>query len=122
MSGRLIASRFRPLVLRGTRTLHHHAAPSTGGLLRADTAVRAARRTTWPAGYTPFSNAVAVRNASFARMLPKLFAKFARIPAMFGGATIAGLAYVQYQATRMFSFYAVPVLMWDIYPAVNLVE
>jgi hypothetical protein len=44
-----------------------------------------------------------VRNASFARILPKLFMKFARIPAMFGGATIAGLAYVQYQATRMFS-------------------
>jgi hypothetical protein len=26
--------------------------------------------------------------------------KFARIPALFAGATITGLAYVQYQATR----------------------
>ncbi|KAI9838241.1 MAG: dynamin-like GTPase mgm1 [Sclerophora amabilis] len=31
-------------------------------------------------------------------MLPKLALKLARIPAMFGGAMIAGLAYVQYQA------------------------
>ena len=37
----------------------------------------------------------------FVRILPKLLLKFARIPALFGGATIAGLAYVQYQAARM---------------------
>ena len=67
--------------------------------------MRAARRRIWPAGYNPFSNAVAVRNASFVRILPKLLLKFARIPALFGGATIAGLAYVQYQAARI-----VPVL------------
>ncbi|KAH8600214.1 P-loop containing nucleoside triphosphate hydrolase protein [Bisporella sp. PMI_857] len=103
MSGRLIAARLQPLAqraVRGTRQLHHHGSSSTGGLLRSDAAVRAARRRIWPAGYTPFSNAVAVRNASFARMLPKLFAKFVRIPAMFGGATIAGLAYIQYQAAQ----------------------
>jgi replication fork clamp-binding protein CrfC len=34
------------------------------------------------------------------RILPQLLLKFARIPALFGGVTIAGLAYVQYQATR----------------------
>ncbi|KAG9243330.1 P-loop containing nucleoside triphosphate hydrolase protein [Calycina marina] len=107
MSGRLIASRLLPWAKRlgsstvpGTRSLHYHATPSTGGLLRADTFNRLSLRRTWPAGNNPFSNVVAVRNASFARMLPKLFAKFARIPAMFGGATIAGLAYVQYQATQ----------------------
>jgi len=61
------------------------------------------RRRIWPAGYFPFSNVVAVRNASFARILPNLLLKFARIPALFGGATIAGLAYIQYQATRMLS-------------------
>jgi hypothetical protein len=33
-------------------------------------------------------------------MLPRLALKLARIPAMFGGATIAGLAYIQYQANR----------------------
>lgn len=51
-------------------------------------------------GYNFVHNTVAVRNASFVRLLPKLMVKFARIPAMFGGAIIAGLAYVQYQATR----------------------
>jgi hypothetical protein len=35
-------------------------------------------------------------------MLPRLALKLARLPAMFGGAMIAGLAYLQYQATRMF--------------------
>lgn len=104
MSGRLLSARLQPLARRANtqaaRHFHHHTTSSAGGLLRSDSAVRAARRRIWPAGYTPFSNVVAVRNASFARILPKLLLKFARIPALFGGATIAGLAYVQYQATR----------------------
>jgi hypothetical protein len=61
----------------------------------------------WPAGNTAFSNAVAVRNVSFVRILPKLLLKFARIPALFAGATITGLAYVQYQATRGYLFYEI---------------
>lgn len=52
-------------------------------------------------GSNGLHNAVAVRNASFARFIPKLVMKFLRIPAMFGGAAIAGLAYIQYQAARM---------------------
>jgi hypothetical protein len=107
MSGKLLQARLLPFAQRArintARHFHHHTSPSAGGLLRSDAAVRAARRRIWPAGYTPFSNAVAVRNASFVRILPKLLLKFARIPALFGGATIAGLAYVQYQAARMFS-------------------
>lgn len=51
-------------------------------------------------GYNSLHNAVAIRNASFARFIPNLVMKFARIPAMFGGAAIAGLAYIQYQAAR----------------------
>lgn len=47
-----------------------------------------------------FHNAVIVRNASFARFLPRLVVKFIRIPAMAGGVMIAGLAWIQYQATR----------------------
>jgi hypothetical protein len=47
-----------------------------------------------------FHNAVAVRNASFARFLPRLVVKFIRIPAMAGGVMIGGLAWIQYQATR----------------------
>ncbi|TAQ84880.1 hypothetical protein B7494_g6794 [Chlorociboria aeruginascens] len=104
MSGRLLMARAGAVAQRinvtGTRLIHHQTNTSAGGLLRSDVAVRAARRRIWPAGYTPFSNAVAVRNVSFVRILPKLFLKFARIPALFGGATIAGLAYVQYQAIQ----------------------
>ncbi|CAL3969318.1 unnamed protein product [Diplocarpon coronariae] len=103
MSGRLLSARLQPLVLRvntGVAQFHHHTRSSAGGLLKTDSAVKAARRQTWPAGNTAFSNAVIVRNASFVRILPKLLLKFARIPALFGGATIAGLAYVQYQATQ----------------------
>jgi hypothetical protein len=100
MSGRLLSARLKPLAQRinlsSARHVHHS---SCGGLLRSDTAVRVARRKIWPAGYTQFSNAVVVRNASFVRILPKLFVKLARIPALFAGATITGLAYVQYQAT-----------------------
>ena len=107
MSGRLLSGRLSPLAQRAktqaARHFHHHTSSSTGGLLRSDAAVRSARQRIWPAGYTPFSNAVAVRNASFVRILPNLILKFARIPALFGGATIAGLAYIQYQATRMLS-------------------
>jgi hypothetical protein len=100
MSSRLLsARRVPPLAQRASsqtaRHFHHH--PSAGGLLRS----RETRRKIWPAGTTQFSNAVIVRNASFARVIPNILMKFARIPALFAGATITGLAYVQYQATRM---------------------
>ncbi|CZS94453.1 hypothetical protein WAI453_008060 [Rhynchosporium graminicola] len=104
MSGRLLSARLLPLAQRVNngvaRHFHHHTTSSAGGLLKTDSAVRAARRRIWPAGSTAFSNAVVVRNASFVRILPKLLLKFARIPALFAGATITGLAYVQYQATQ----------------------
>lgn len=51
-------------------------------------------------GGNSFHNAVIARNASFARFLPKLVVKFARIPAMFGGLAIGAFAWVQYQANR----------------------
>jgi hypothetical protein len=107
MSGRLLSARLMPLTQRfnsqAARHIHHRVTSSAGGLLRTDAAGRAGRGR-WSAGNIPFSNAVIVRNASFTRILPKLLLKFARIPALFGGATIAGLAYVQYQATRMSNF------------------
>ena len=112
MSGRLLQARLLPSAQRASintaRHFHHYTNTFAGGLLRSDAAVRAARRRIWPAGYTPFSNAVAVRNVSFVRILPNLLLKFARIPALFGGATIAGLAYVQYQAAREFPFFGLP--------------
>lgn len=60
-------------------------------------------------GGNAFHNAVVVRNASFARFLPKLAAKLLRIPAMAGGVTVAGLAWIQYQATQAGNY------AWDIF-------
>lgn len=114
MSGRLLSARLanlaRPAPSRAIRQLHHQPLSATGGLLRTDTGVRAARRRIWPMGYNSLHNVVAVRNASFVRILPNLILKFARIPALFGGAMIAGLAYIQYQATRMFNALSVGAL------------
>ena len=62
---------------------------------------RTLRRLYWPVGAN--ANALSLpitRNVSFARALPKLFLKAARIPAAFGGAMIAGMAYLQYQAAQ----------------------
>ncbi len=58
------------------------------------------RRRAWPYGAYSLHNVPTVRTISFARILPKLALKLVRIPAMFGAATIGGLAYLQYQATR----------------------
>lgn len=85
---------------RGTnQTIRQYHRLSSGGLLRADAAIRATQRRIWFSGNS-FHNAVAVRNASFARFLPKLVVKFVRIPAMFGGLAVGTLAWVQYQANR----------------------
>ena len=104
MSTRLLSARLaalaRPSPHHAVRQFHHRTASAAGALLRTESGVRAARRRIWPMGYNFLHNAVAVRNASFVRLLPKLALKFARIPAMFGGAIIAGLAYLQYQATQ----------------------
>lgn len=45
-------------------------------------------------------NLPAVRHASFARVIPKLFVKLVRIPAMMGLTIAGGLAYVQYQTAQ----------------------
>ncbi|CAI7650991.1 hypothetical protein N7533_009502 [Penicillium manginii] len=101
MSGRILSHRLAPLVRNGVARNFHHAGSRTGGLLRADGGA-ALRGRAWPIGASAIHNVPAVREFSFkyARFLPKLALKFARIPAMFGGATVAGLAYVQYQATQ----------------------
>lgn len=101
MSGRILSHRLGPLLRNGHLTRHiHNAGSRTGGLLRADGGA-ALRGRAWPVGANAIHNVPAVRSISFARMLPKLALKLVRVPAMFGGATIAGLAYFQYQATRM---------------------
>ena len=79
------------------RMLHRNA--GSAGLLRA-VDVRNVVRLPRPPGVLYMHNVPLVRTISFARALPKLATKLLRIPAMFGGATVAGLAYIQYQASR----------------------
>lgn len=100
MSGRLVAAGLRPTARRPLidNARHLHRFP-TGGLLRADATIRATQRRVWYQG-NAFHNAVATRNASFTRFLPKLVVKLARIPALFGGLAIGGFAWVQYQAAQ----------------------
>lgn len=76
---------------------------TSGGLLRLESVLRSQRQT-WPNQiYRAHSaGATTVRALSFHRAIPKLMMKFIRIPAAFGGAMIAGLAYVQYQAQRQY--------------------
>ncbi|KAI1363431.1 mitochondrial dynamin GTPase [Xylaria arbuscula] len=108
MSGRLLAAGRLPAVRSATAPAvrQYHQLPS-GGLLRADASIRATRRRMWFPGNS-FHNAVAVRNASFARFLPRLVVKFIRIPALAGGFMVGGLAWIQYQATQAGNY------AWDV--------
>ncbi|KAL1969289.1 hypothetical protein VTN77DRAFT_9481 [Rasamsonia byssochlamydoides] len=101
MSGRILSHRLTPLMRRGLLARHvHNVSSRAGGLLRADSNA-ALRGRAWPVGASSIHNNVpAVRSISFIRILPRLALKLARVPAMFGGAMIAGLAYLQYQATQ----------------------
>lgn len=100
LAGRLRTVSRRANAVGSTRYIHRF---QTGGLLQADGSTRATQRRLW-LSCNAFHNAVAVRNASFARFLPKLVLKFVRIPAMFGGLAIGAFAWVQYQANRMSLF------------------
>ncbi|KAL8713446.1 MAG: hypothetical protein Q9225_006772, partial [Loekoesia sp. 1 TL-2023] len=76
--------------------LRQHPLPSSLTPAR----LRHHRRRTWPLGSSSLHNVPTVRTISFYRALPNLAVKLVRIPAMFGGAVIGGLAYLQYQATQ----------------------
>ena len=83
------------------RSLHRPATGRASGLLRTDgcpSVGRCSRQ--WPFGASSIHNVPAVRSISFARVLPQLALKMARLPALFGASMIAGLAYIQYQAAR----------------------
>ncbi|KAK6536516.1 dynamin-like GTPase mgm1 [Arthrobotrys megalospora] len=109
MSGRLLASRAAGSQLRPHIRLTHALRPSSrpysllaprinaAGLLRHQTSPRLRHESLTAQRFRSITQVPAVRLISFHRALPKLFVKFVRIPAAFGGATIAGLAYVNYQ-------------------------
>ncbi len=91
-----IAPLARRVTVRAVRQFHQLP---TGGIQRVEIAARGFRRSVqFPAN--AYHNAVVVRNASFARLLPKLAMKFIRIPALFGGVMIGAVGWLQYQAIR----------------------
>ena len=103
MSGRLLSARWAPLVRRGItpqRYLHRGGTGRAGGLLQVDGGPSLGKRKYWPFGASSIHNIPAVRSISFARVLPQLALKMARLPALFGASMIAVLAYIQYQAAR----------------------
>jgi hypothetical protein len=75
---------------------HFHQLPTGGIQQLAGQSFR--RSVQFPAN--AYHNAVIVRNASFARLLPKLAVKLVRIPALFGGLMIGTIGWIQYQAMR----------------------
>ena len=99
--------RLRQAAFQGHRDVHSFA---SNGILRNPTGPRALRQRSWPSGSYSIHNVPVARSISFARVLPKLATKLLRIPAMFGGMAIGGLAYIQYQASRKSVFSRILVL------------
>ena len=114
MSGRLLSQRASLLARSGAyqraAQIHNFA---RNGLLRANSRTATFKQRQWPLGSNSIHNVPAVRSISFVRVLPQLALKLVRIPALFGGAMIAGLAYLQYQATREYFRPTMAVLTCD---------
>jgi dynamin-like GTPase MGM1, mitochondrial len=90
-----VATLYRSHALAAARSISHSAFTQTAAAAR-----KWPQRRIWPFGSNAIHIIPAVRHASFARFLPKLAVKLARIPAMFGAAMLGGLAYLQYQAAQ----------------------
>ena len=106
MSGRLVAGRLSTIARRSPlltpRFYTTHSLPA-GGLLRNQAGLRLVKRRPWPLGSYSLHNIPATRSISFARVIPKLVGKFATVGAAAGGAVVAGVSYIQYQAGRMYT-------------------
>ncbi|KAF1957822.1 hypothetical protein CC80DRAFT_534344 [Byssothecium circinans] len=104
MSGRLISARLAMLARRTPsntpRRLFFNTSTKlpAGSLLRNEFGARLIQRRAWPLGSYALHNVPAARSISFARVIPKLVGKFATVGAAAGGAVVAGVSYVQYQA------------------------
>ncbi|KAJ4342535.1 mitochondrial dynamin GTPase Msp1 [Ascochyta clinopodiicola] len=107
MSGRLatvrLATLARRTALHTPRRYTTHSLPA-GGLLRTEAGLRLIKRRPWPLGSYALHNLPATRSISFARVVPKLVTKLATAGAAAGGAVIAGVSYIQYQAGQAGSF------------------
>lgn len=105
MSGRLLTARLATLARRTAlhtpRLYTTHALPA-GGLLRNDAGLRLIKRRPWPLGSYALHNLPATRSISFARVVPRLVTKLATAGAAAGGAVVAGVSYIQYQAGRTY--------------------
>ena len=103
MSGRLVATHLATLARRTPlltpRLYTTHTLPA-GGLLRNEAGLRLVKRRPWPLGTYALHNLPATRSISFARVIPKLVTKLATAGAAAGGAVIAGVSYIQFQAGR----------------------
>lgn len=111
MSGRLVTARLATLARR--TALHTPRSYTTrslpaGGLLRNEAGLRLIKRRPWPVGSYALHNLPATRSISFARVVPKLVTKLATAGAAAGGAVIAGVSYIQYQAGRTYNPELVP--------------
>ncbi|KAF2205654.1 hypothetical protein GQ43DRAFT_406911 [Delitschia confertaspora ATCC 74209] len=107
MSGRLIAGRLSPLARRAavnTPRRPFYSTTGAGGLLRSDARLRLLKQRPWPIGSYALHNVPVARSISFARVIPKLVTKFATVGAAAGGAVIAGISYIQYQAGQAGSY------------------
>jgi replication fork clamp-binding protein CrfC len=104
MSGRLVSARLAMLARRSALNTPRRLFANTsnqlpaGGLLRTGAGIRLVQRRAWPFGSYALHNVPAARSISFARVIPKLVGKFATAGAAAGGAVIAGVSYIQYQA------------------------
>ncbi|KAB8360731.1 hypothetical protein FH972_024466 [Carpinus fangiana] len=114
MSGRLLISGVLPLARRvayqpARRGLTTHATARISGLLRTGAGPRFPAGRSWPFGTSSIHNVPAVRSISIVRIIPNLFFKLLRLPALLGASGIAGIAYIQYQANQA-GTYAIDVL------------
>ncbi|KAH9871261.1 hypothetical protein IAQ61_005440 [Plenodomus lingam] len=107
MSGRLVATRLATLARRTpllTPRLYTTNTLPAGGLLRNEAGLRLIKRRPWPLGTYALHNLPATRSISFVRVIPKLVTKLATAGAAAGGAVLAGVSYIQYQAGQAGNF------------------
>lgn len=72
--------------------------------MRNEAGLRLVKRRPWPLGTYALHNLPATRSISFARVIPKLVTKLATAGAAAGGAVLAGVSYIQYQAGQAGTF------------------